>query len=167
MKKLISCALLSLTLFSLPLQAEELSAEKKAAIDELMDITGAERMGEMMGIAFIRSMTVSLKRTKPDINPKAFDIIQEEVMKIIREDLIANGALREMTYPLYHKHFSLTEVQEIVRFYKTPVGKKMVKIMPEVTREGMMKGQEFAKTLGPKIEQRILARFQMEGIAVK
>ena len=41
--------------------AEELSQEKKAAIDELLEVTGAAKIGEMFGNAFIDQMTMVLK----------------------------------------------------------------------------------------------------------
>lgn len=52
----------------------------------------------------------------------------------------------------------------MVEFNNTEFGKKIIRVMPKITQEGMQAGQQFGQTLGPKIQQRIVARFQKEGI---
>ena len=47
--------------------SDELTLEKKAAIKELLQVTGATQMGELFGNLLIQQMTQVLKKTKPDI----------------------------------------------------------------------------------------------------
>lgn len=68
-----------------------------------------------------------------------------------------------MSYVLYHKYFTTAELKEMVLFYKTPTGKKVTSVLPQVTQEGMLAGQKHGQSLGPVIEKRLKARFKKEG----
>lgn len=52
---------------------------------------------------------------------------------------------------LYSKYFSDTEMRQIGAFYKTPVGIKMNRLMPDLSAEAMMISQELIKKNTGKI----------------
>jgi hypothetical protein len=164
-KYAVLCA--ALCLFTSQLFAEELTAEKKQALKELMEITGAAKMGEMFGAVFVQQMTAFLKQSNPDIDPKAYTIVDEEITKLMHEEFVEKESLQELIYPIYHNYLSLAETRELIRFYKTPVGMKAISVMPQMAQEGMQAGQVWGQTLGPEIERRITARFEKEGITLK
>ena len=143
---------------------DELTLEKKTAIKELLAITGATQIGELFSNAFTQQMTQVLKKSKPDIDPKAFDIIDEEVKALIHEELVVNESLHPFMYPIYHKYLTLEETNGLIRFYKTPLGRKAISVMPKMTQEGMKAGQAWGQSIGQKFQQRILDRFKKEGI---
>ncbi len=147
-------------------EAEKLTAEKKAALKELMDLTGASHMSQVFGEAFVQQMSASLRRARPDIDPRAYDILRQEVMAVMREELDDKGSLQALIYPIYNKYLTLKETRELIRFYRTPLGRKTIEVMPRMTREAMMVGQRWGQQLAPKIQERVLARFRKEGIIV-
>lgn len=145
-------------------EMEKLTPEKRAALKELMDLTGASHMSKIFGEAFIRQMSNSLRRARPDIDPRAFDILRQEVMAVMREELDKKGSLQALIYPIYNKYLTLDETRALIRFYRTPLGKKTIEVMPKMTREAMMVGQRWGQQLAPRIQERVLARFRKEGI---
>jgi hypothetical protein len=145
---------------------DELNLEKKAAIKELLEITGATQMGQMLGNAFAQQMTQVLKKAKPDIDPKAFDIIQEEVESLINEELVVKESLLPYMYAIYHKYLTLEEIKGLIRFYQTPLGRKTISVMPRVTQEAIRAGQSWGQAFGPKLQQRVSDRFSKEGIKI-
>ncbi len=144
--------------------AEELTKDKKRVIDEMLQITGALEVGEMMGTAVANQMIDAMSQGQKDLDPKIITIVQDEVGKIMHDQFIANGFISEMSYTIYHKHFTLNELKEIVEFYKTPTGGKMAILLPQITQEGMLAGQMHGQSLGPIIQKRLMARFEKEGI---
>jgi hypothetical protein len=50
--------------------------------------------------------------------------------------------------PLYARHFSAAEIRQLAAFYRTPVGAKMVAVMPQIAGESMQISQ---KVLLPRI----------------
>lgn len=146
--------------------AADISAEKKELIDQLLVQTGqsAITVGKQFSDAFIQQMIKVLKQTNPDIDSRAFDIVNEEITALINEEIVLKGALYEAMYPIYSKHFSAEELREMISFNNTELGKKIIKVTPIITQEGMQVGQELGQSLAPKIQERIVARFEKEGI---
>lgn len=144
----------------------DIAQEKKKLIDTLLLQTGqsAIEMGKQFSNVFIQQMTAILKQTQPDINPKAFDILEEEVTAIIDEQLVQNSAFATMLYPIYDKHFNAEELQKMIELNNTEFGKKIIRVMPAITQEGMQAGQIWGQSIAPMIQQRIAQRFKAEGI---
>ncbi|NOY84711.1 MAG: DUF2059 domain-containing protein [Nitrospirae bacterium] len=159
-----SLLLLSLTSISF---ADELTAKKKALIDEILSITRASKMGDVFSSFFVQRMSVALKQSKPDIDARAFEILQEEVDAVIKKGLVDEKALNKMSYPIYQKHLDSSDLSELIRFYKTPVGKKFLFVMPMITQEVMQAGQIWGQPLGPIIQKRVIERFEKEKIVYK
>ena len=157
-------ALLFLIVMSHQSFAEELTGEKKRVIDEMLEITGALEIGKQMGTAVANQMLAVMAQQNEELSPQIVAIIQDEIGKIMHDEFVANGFVNEMSYTIYHKHFSLNELKEMVAFYKTPTGSKMASLLPQITHEGMMAGQKHGESLGPKIQKRLMARFEQEGI---
>jgi hypothetical protein len=145
---------------------DELTLEKKEAIKELLIVTGATQMGELFWNAFSQQMIQVLKNSKPDIDPKAFDIVNEEVKVLMHEELVVKESLNPFMYPIYHKYLTLEETNGLIRFYKTPLGRKTISVMPKMTQEGMKAGQAWGQSIGVKLQQRVLDRFKKEGIKI-
>jgi uncharacterized protein len=160
--KVILCLaglLLSATVFS-----EQLTDEKKSAIRELMDITGSAQMGEMFAAAILQQMTLALKSMNPEIPARAFTLLEEEINAVIREEMLEKGSLYELIYPVYHKFLTLEDTRALLAFYKTPVGRKTIRVMPQLTQEAMQAGELWGQSLGSIIQQRIAQRLEKEGI---
>jgi uncharacterized protein len=58
--------------------------------------------------------------------------ISNEVMKSLPLD----GLLDDMV-PVYQKHLNKSDVDAMIGFYSTPTGQKILREMPDMTREGM------------------------------
>jgi len=144
--------------------AEELTNAKKAAIKELMDITGSAQIGEMFAAAFLQQMTMALKSINPEIPPRAFTILEEEINAVIREEMLEKGSLYELIYPVYHKYLTLEDTRALLAFYNTPVGRKTIRVMPQLTQEAMLVGQLWGQSLDELMQQRIAQRLEKEGI---
>ncbi|MCG3887247.1 DUF2059 domain-containing protein [Photobacterium leiognathi] len=164
-KKIIAATLLALS-FNVSATTSDIPASKKLLIDKLLAQTGqsAVAVGKQYSDLFTQQMTAILKQSKPDINPKAFDIVEEEISTIMDEEFVINDSFKTMMYPIYSKHFTEDELRKMIEINDTEFGKKLIRVMPLINQEGMLVGQEFGKKLGPKIQQRITKRFKEEGI---
>ncbi len=163
--KIITITLLLSLSFSAHSESS-ISKEKRALIDTLLQQTGqsAVAMGKQFSDLFIQQMVIALKRSRPDINPKAFDIVKEEINGIMNEEFVINGALGSMMYPIYDRHFTADELRKMIELNNTDFGKKMIRVMPRISQEGMHAGQQFGQQIAPKIQQRIIDRLKKEGI---
>lgn len=84
-------------------------------------------------------MTEPLIKMVPEANQKAF-----------KKDLMNSmGDLYQKMAKVYMESFSEAEIDEILAFYDTPVGKKMVAETPKLTQKAMEIGQVWGMELQP------------------
>lgn len=166
MKKLLLMTVFAYSLSISAFAADTVSVAKIKLIDTLLEQTGqtAQLMGKDFSSSFALQMNHMLQQTQPNINPKAFVIIEEESLALINEELVDKGEYNKMIYPIYHKNFTKAELQQMINFNNTELGKKMLKVLPVISTETMQARQQFGLGLAPKIQKRIMSRFQEEGI---
>lgn len=165
LSKILTVALLTVSLAQVTLAQSEIQPEKRAAILQLMAVTGAADLGEQMSQVMAQQMTIALRNARPDIPARAFDIVNEEVQSAMSTE-IANGSFEELVTPLYDKYFSISEIRELLAFYETEIGRKTIAVMPQLTQESMALGQSWGASIGAQIGQRITRRLAEEGIEV-
>jgi len=160
--------LIVLCVLSIGVYAEELTDEKKRIIDELLEITGAAEMGETMAVfmanEMISAMTKKYENSDDPRIPRMIEITKDETAKLLHEEFIANRWFNEISYGLYHKYLSTAELKELLAFWKTPIGRKLIVVTPKITEEGMSLGVAHGRSLGPAIKQRLKARLEREGL---
>jgi hypothetical protein len=155
-----AAVLLLLIACATPAFAEELTTEKRADIEQLLEMTGALSIGRQFSGAVVQQMTQFLRKARPDIPQRVLDVLPEEIDGVIMDN---TGAFKDMMIPLYHKYFTDAEVKEMIRFYSTPLGKKTIETMPALLSEGFEVGQKWGQSLGPTIQDRVQARLKKEG----
>lgn len=161
MKKLFIATLI---LFSQSLWAAELSKDDKKVIDELLEVTGAVKIGEMMGMAIANEFVNAMAQQDQRLSPQVVSIIQEEIGKVMNEEFVQNGFINNLSYDLYPKYFTMAEIKEMVKFYQTPTGRKVAAVMPQLTQESMLAGQMHAQSIIPLLQERLMKRLAAEGI---
>jgi hypothetical protein len=140
--------------------AEELTAEKRADIEKLLEMTGALAIGQQMSSAVVQQMIGFLRKARPDIPERVLEVLPAEVDAVVNENL---GAIKDLTIPLYHKYFTRDEIKGLIQFYSTPLGQKTVQSLPQLMNESFEVGQQWGKSLGPAIQARVQARLKQEG----
>ncbi len=145
--------------------AAEVSQEKKQLIDTLLLQTGqsAEQVGKLMASQYVQQITKVLETSNPSVEPKVITVMSDEVNTIINEEIVENGRFTQLLYPIYDKHFSSDDLRKMIELNNTEFGKKLIKVMPQITQEALKAGQEFGQSLAPKINDRLQARFKKEG----
>jgi uncharacterized protein len=63
-----------------------------------------------------------------------------------------------MLVPVYSKYLTKEDLEEMIKFYETPVGKKFAENTPKIMRESMQIGQEWGMRIGEKFEKKIRER---------
>lgn len=161
---LLSAGCLSL-LLTLGSEAQEsaIEAEKIAAIDELITVTGAVDLGEQFSAIMVQQMAQAIRQSRPDIQPRAFEIMTEVVNELISEEL-ASGSLQDVLYPIYDRYFTLEELQALLNYYATDIGRKTLEVMPQLTQDSIQAGQMWGAALGPRIAEQVNAALAAEGL---
>lgn len=139
---------------------EQLSDEKRTDITTLLGAVGALEVGGKIENYVVGQMTDNLKETRPDIPAKMYDVLQKEVHVTIEDNL---DELEALLIPVYHKHFSHKEIQGLLAFYRTDLGKKMVKLTPIMAQESLESGRQWGRIVAPEIRKRVTMKFKEHG----
>jgi uncharacterized protein len=122
------------------------SQAKRADIIRLLRMTGAAK-GAAQAVDL---MLPSLKQAMPQVPEQVWQEFRSEVRE---EDMI------ELTYEIWNKHFSHQEIRDLIRFYQSPTGLKIIRETPTIQEESLVAGQKW----GNQIVNRILARLRDKG----
>lgn len=142
MKKIV---IVSLLLISSGVMMAQQSS-KAVKIKQLMELTGTGKMAVQVVDQIISTTAVR----NPKVDPKFW----EEFSKSINpEDMI------NLIMPVYEKFYSEEDIDNMIIFYNTPTGKKMIQVLPDLTQESMRVGQQW----GMKIAEDIMKKLKDKG----
>jgi hypothetical protein len=62
---------------------------------------------------------------------------------------------------IFMETYTESELRELVKFYRTPIGKKAIQTLPEITRKGIERGTTIGQSLidSPKVQKMINDKF--------
>jgi hypothetical protein len=141
-------------------QQQTTSPEKQALIKEFLEVTGVRKdTDEIINLVLISidreiQKTVSLlleqdpsltreqkKEMQKDLEASASRMIQR-YRELFTQKINLGQLIEDIYYPLYDKHFTENELRDLIAFYKTPTGKKVISVMPALVVDSMSKLNE-------------------------
>jgi uncharacterized protein len=128
---------------------------KEADIRELMDVTGAKDLGQQIMSAGIEQFRASVTDSQPD-NARAKQFADAFAARFERN--FDPHSLTETVIPIYDKHLSREDLRELLAYYQSPFGQRMLKVLPQVARESQVAGF----TLGQKAAQQTMEELKTE-----
>ena len=159
--RLVLCLVICMAWLSGVSHADTVPEEKREAIIALMEASGALNMATQFSNIMVGQMMEVLKQEDSAVPARAYDIVRDEVNTLVKEEI---GSFIDYVLPIYHRYFTLDEIREMVAFYESAVGRKVVQVMPSMMQESMAAGQQWAKELEAKLVKRLQARFEAEGV---
>jgi len=151
---------------------------KQQAIRELLSIVGvagmAEQMRDQQGI-------VELMRMRPSYAPMMelavseqadlsesdrqrllarladFDAFAERFRTLFAERIDFSPIIEAVYPPLYDEYFSEEELRQMLAFYRTPVGRKTIEVMPSLMQQAGAGIEDAVRPLAVGLIQQIVA----------
>lgn len=135
----VTCILLSMTAGSLVAQPADEHAQKIADIRKMILLTGGSKLIDQI----FDSMAGNFK------DPK-----QQEFFRQFRQELDINQ-LYEIIIPAYDKYLSADDIKEIVRFYQSPTGQRLLDAQPRIMADFMPKVAQWSQELAQRLMQKM------------
>lgn len=141
---------------TLPLGAAEPEPSKRQRelIVELLGLTAGEgTMQEVMKSILEQSQKqfIAKAEAQGDV-PKDLEE-RKELYALLNEELAGidvSAALAEPAIRIYAKYYTEREIADLVAFYRTPTGRKSIKVLPAIVRES---AEASAKSVVPLLEE--------------
>ena len=111
-------------------------------IRQFMEVTGSAKLGMQV----LTNITAAYKNIYPDASNDFWD----EFIKEADPQTLVN-----LVIPVYEKNFSDDDIVQLIAFYQTPVGKKIVEKMPVIMQESMQIGAAWGKQMGEKVMEKL------------
>ncbi|GAB4407207.1 MAG: DUF2059 domain-containing protein [Microscillaceae bacterium] len=125
------------------LQAQSPNYRNK--VKKMLELSGSEQMFKLS----IKQMLETFKGMRSEVPAAFWDDFEVEVMKTSINDLV------EMLTPVYFRHLSESDLDELITFYESPIGKKFVSKNPMIMQESMQVGQEWGQKLGEQVVKKL------------
>ena len=130
-----------------------------AAARELVELKGGTAMFDPVIVSMIEQTKNALLQTNPqlakDLNDVGTQLRNEFGPR--RDELMAQAA------KLYAGRFTEQEIKDMVTFYKSPLGKKMIVQEPQVLDETFSFVQQWAPAVGEQVMNRFRAEMKKKG----
>jgi len=138
-----------------PQASSEIDPQKEARIRELMEVTGAKDLGQQLIAAGMEQFRTSVQDSQPN-NPRAKQFVDAFVARFQKH--FDPDSLTEHVIPIYNKYLTIDDLKGLLDYYHSPLGQRMLKALPEVTRESQAAG--FA--LGQKAAQETMEELKTD-----
>ena len=125
-----------------PPAAKRPETPKEKDIRKLLALTGAAALGGQV----MDQMLQAFRARMPKVPASFWSELQKE---------LDPNELVEKVVPIYDKQLTHPEVKNLIKFYQTPTGRKLIKVMPAITQESMVVGQEWGRAIGEKVAARL------------
>lgn len=123
------------------------------SLDELFALTDMDKLvnsayDQMDGMYAQMAGQMELTEAQKPIVDKFF----QKNSALVREEL-SWKKLKSPMMETYRKVFSEPEVRELIEFYQSPLGKKLLEKMPELMQASMALMQDAMRDMMPKLQQ--------------
>ena len=115
---------------------------KEAKIKEFIEVAGVNKMAVQGAQQFINAYKENYK-----------DIPDEFWNDFLKE--VSSDEFSKLYIPIYAKYYTESDIDELIKSYKTPVGQKTIANTPLIMKESMEVGREWGQNLGKKLIDKI------------
>lgn len=141
MKKLL------LLLFVVALSATSFaqSNTKTEKVRKLLEVTGSTSLSKQM----IDNIVEMYRQSYSDVQQTFWEEFRKE----------ANAEeLQSQIIPIYEKYYTEEELTQLIAFYESPLGRKVVQSLPQILQESMKVGEVWGKALGERVYKKLVEK---------
>ena len=131
-----------ITVLSLFIGTLAFSQASEAKIKEFIKITGADKLA----ISSMQTYMDQLKKNAPNIP----DEFWNEFAKEFTADKMV-----QLYVPIYAKYYTESDIDELIKFYKSPVGQKTISVLPSILQESMEAGGKMGREVAERVMEKL------------
>jgi hypothetical protein len=135
-----------------------------AAIDvakQILEVTNAAALGDQFAKQIITSMSAGLNAANPgrgsDVEALLDQIVVPELHRTMPE-------LLDATAHVYASTFSAAELNQILAFYRSDIGRKMIEKTPTLLQEQGRVAQALVRKMMPDLQTKLLNALSARGL---
>lgn len=143
-------------------EPEDIQRSQSELIHRLVALTDSPQMRAVFSEQLVDRVSSAISMFGPTLNERTLNIVQQQTRAVVSEHIADGDALYSVLAPIYQKHFNLVELNQLVSFYQSPLGQKLVRVSPELLTETLDLGSQWGLSLVPEIVDRVQVRLDRE-----
>jgi hypothetical protein len=137
--------IIALFFITFGLSFSQTDTDFKAKLKNMFEVSGSEKTYQTV----IKQIISMYKEQFSDVPEETWNDLEKEFLKTSIDDLV------DMLVPVYARHLTLDDLQKIIEFYQTPVGKKYAEKTPLIMQESMQVGQQWGMKIGQDFQNKL------------
>src|SRR5215469_17152042 len=136
------------------ISAPKIDPVKEAAIRRLFEVQGTKKSMEQVISEMSANMKPTLSKLLPpgEYQDKLIPLFFEKFQSKMKTD-----DLMDLMVPIYDKYLTKEDINGLAQFYQTPLGKKMISVLPQLVIETQTAAMNMGQELGRKAMLEVLA----------
>lgn len=161
MNRTLSAILILVTLHLAAMPAHAASSEKREAALRLVETLGVVDLNHLVTQTFMSNFQNTMRDQDPAVSTQKNEVAREELMLALSNN---QATLIEMFVEMYDRNFTLSEIQDMNRFYRTSTGRKLIEISPVLNEECLELSQSMAAIVLNEAMPNIKRRLRQERV---
>ena len=149
-----------------PAPAVEVTPTYRKLVADLLSSIGAEGASQAFAMSAAQETLNAIAATGTPVT--------EEIQKIVVDEAIAEFSanfggidyLTDVYAPLYAQHLSEQNIRDILGFYQSEAGQKMIEVVPQISQTAMYTMQQNSLARIPDFQTKVDAKLRAIGIII-
>jgi uncharacterized protein len=138
-----------------------LPAENLAAARELIGVMKATDQFKLLLPGIFEALKPAIVQDRPDV-AKDYDTIVPIVTAAAVKRL---DQFADMMAGIYARNFSVDDIRDLIAFYRSPTGQRLIAQQPVIAQQSLAAGQQFGQELVEDIKEQITEELKKRGDA--
>jgi uncharacterized protein len=145
-----------------PVQAQSPDADSVAAAKELVAMIKVSDQFKALLPVIFQQLKPAIVQNRPDV-ARDYDAL----VPVLQDKMIARLAdLEGSIITVYAGNFSAAELRDLIAFYKTPTGQKLLEKTPLIAQQTMAAGRQFGQVAGAEARQEMVDELRKKGHSI-
>jgi len=136
------------------------SDDAMAAARAFVEASGAAAQFDQVMPLLADQMSKAFRSLAPDRTRE----INEVMGEVVKRFTTRKAELIDEIAAIYAEKLAAADLREITRFYQTGAGRRMIEVLPEVTRRAAAVGQTWGQRIGAEIADEMRRELRKRGI---
>lgn len=159
-RRLLVAVFLSVALGHAAVAQPKPSDEAMSAARTFVEASGAAAQFDQV----MPLMADQMSKAFRSLAPNSAKEIDETMAEVVKRFISRKAELIDEIAAIYADKLTVDDLKEITKFYQSGAGRRMVEILPEVTRRAAAVGQNWGQRIGAEIASEMRRELKKRGI---
>src|SRR5688572_17424276 len=137
------------------------AAAPRPDVQRLIAVTGELRAARDLAVATALMFTEKTT-SRPGVDPRVNEIVRDVIEKEFDRVFAPGGELGRSRADAYARHYTRDDIDALIAFYESPIGRKALQVTPKMAKEQMELAQKWAAGRMPSLLKDLQERLRAE-----